>query len=235
MRVFILSIFLVGCCIPQTDEITRPMDPTTVPERETPVNPFVVASLGFSNDPSPKSIKLVATAIIVSQRYAVTCHHCIWSQGQGSKYIAIYEPGKKVPVRLPVKIVRTDEQHDLALLEFDYDRPVSIAKLAPAYQRDPNGFYNGKAHTRQYPYVVGNVWYKSGRYDVKQEVFETTLRASDVAVVVMKGEVPEPGDSGSGVFNSNGQLVGLVNYMFSGMVGIVTVDKIRTILDEEDF
>ena len=234
----LLCVLTLGCCstAPNPDGVNSCdiSNPKAMNQNEY-MNPLCVGLIGYDkrNSPNPTHVVYTATAVIVSQKTAVVCWHSIWMQGKGNKYLCVFEEGNDLPVALPFVVKKVDKTHDLAIIEFDYDKPLIISKLAEKFEFDRDGFLNVKAFTRMYPYVVDNIWFKQGSYDFKD--VSSGVVCHEMGVVNMKGERLEHGDSGSGIFNKRGELVGICSFQLPTMVGIVPINTIKALMEEEEF
>ena len=118
--------------------------------------------------------------------YILTCYHVLNACSEDKLYV------RTIKGKLPTTIIKINEEEDLALIKVN-ERLNKKAIKGVVKQYKLGGFVNSTGHYLGKPYFYneGVITAKSGRYLVCQ------LPTAS-------------GDSGSGVFNRKGELVGLV-------------------------
>lgn len=144
-----------------------------------------------------RTVKGSGTGFLISENgYIVTCYHVV----EGSKEIFVEIKDKDYPAQL----VSFDKENDIAILKvknitFDTlyikfnDKPIQVSEeiFTLGYPLALAGMGN------KIKYVDGKISSKTG-YNNSIHSFQTTLPV-------------QPGNSGSPVFNQQGQLIGLIN------------------------
>ena len=138
--------------------------------------------------------------IISADGYVVTNNHVI----EGARSVTVTANGKKYPATL----IGTDSQSDLALLK------INANDLTPAVLGDSSKLVVGELAI-----AVGNPLGElggtvtSGIISALDRVI--TIDGQDMSLLQTDASI-NPGNSGGGLFNINGQLIGIVNAKSSG-------------------
>lgn len=158
------------------------------------------------------------TAVYISPNRAMTAGHCVENAIKGKMWVRTDE-GKSFPVR----VLRANQKHDLALLAVDGSPHKKYARLAKtplkkgdkvylwSSQDDSPGTYNEG--------IVANfIWNKD---------------QDDMPLIIHTAAIL-PGASGSGLFNRRGELVGINNMRQGAISSAVDILAVRHLLEEQE-
>ena len=136
-----------------------------------------------------------------NQALVVTCGHLFReSKGEGPLTVEIFEPvagGVRSVGQVPAKVISYNLERDLALVGIWLDRPVSAAAIAPKGSPIEEGDR------------VVSVGCSNGQDPTALESRITKLDRYKGPPNIEVSGAPEKGRSGGGLFNQNGQLIGV--------------------------
>jgi hypothetical protein len=137
------------------------------------------------------------------------------------------------PLAVPFKTLMMDKGKDIAIIGFHHTSFDKSARIADKYKWDPRGFKSITAVKYRTPTLKGKkLWFHNGEVRFKD-------KDSDVLVSGLKivyngtGEEFQHGDSGSGIYNADGELIGILSAVFANdRCGIIPAETIREALNE---
>lgn len=163
------------------------------------------------NDEEDGSMHAYCTGVWVGERLIVTAAHCVEDAYQSPRYVTkadVYDANgdeRKYPHERSSHVMRIDADHDVALLFADEVPAHSIAELATHVDQGDRVFSMG--HSK------GLLWsYSSG------DVAAVRVEAIDTEPMrwVQSTAPISPGNSGGGLFNADGRLVGICSRAYAG-------------------
>src|SRR5438132_88159 len=162
---------------------------------------LVAGILCAAEGPSGPVEKPAGSGVIVHpDGYILTAHHVV----SNARRIVVVTPGE---FRAPAIIVSTDPEHDLTLLKIE----------TIGFSEAPIG-YAGAVRLDEEVIVVG---YQFGLREVSVSHGRiSAVRTKGVNRVFQVDAAVNPGNSGGPVFNSRGELIGIVTTKFSHPSGI---------------
>ena len=151
---------------------------------------------------APPAERPAGTGVIVhSDGYVLTAQHVV----AGAKRIVVVTSGE---FRAPATLISTDQEHDLALLKIE-TVGLSEARLG----------YAGAVHLDQEVIAVG---FQFGLKEVSVARGRiAAVRTKGVQRVFQVDAAINPGNSGGPIFNSEGEVVGILTTKFTHPSGIV--------------
>jgi serine protease Do len=189
MRLFPLlaSVFLVGC--------------TTFPPPDVPAKPVLAEYLRQVTVSLEMSSGGLCSGVWVGKHVVLTANHCVADLEDGETLVvSTVDTPKGGGVR--AEVLALDEDHDLALVA-TLDEPSHPIALAGPMPR-----VGDRVETMGHPYEM--YWsYSSGDVAaIRDDV------SDDRPMKVIQATAPiSPGNSGGGLFNEKGELVGICSYM----------------------
>lgn len=134
------------------------------------------------------------SGVVVGDGIVVTNHHVVAGRGT----ISVRRQGK----RTPAKLLAIDPKRDLALLEADdLDAPRVVIRASASLEVGETVFAIGAPHGLELSLSDGLV---------------SALRDQDGARLVQTTTPVSPGSSGGGLFDTRGQLVGIITFSREG-------------------
>ncbi len=200
---FFLGLFLGACA--------RPVGPPTVVQLQS--HEIDAASL------ADKTVALVAategghrpfcSGVWVSPKEILTANHCVDKQELGDQewfFVRSDVYGKQASMRpRSARLYAVDADHDLALLRVANPPPHEVASLSTSNIR-AGAFAQSMGHS------LGLLWSYSAGYVAAARQMDVTGRD----LLWLQAAVPiSPGNSGGGLFDENGALIGLAHATYS--------------------
>lgn len=180
---------------------------------------LVTATLNISVPaPSPKHPHYYSiagcTAVFISPNELLTAGHCV-AESRGRQWVKTYEG-----TTYTATILKIDKVRDLALIKID--KPINhvYTSLGPPVERGQDIYTVNSGEWMQNTYNVGIV-----NNIIIDEDEGNTLNIVHSAVIL-------PGASGSGLFNSKKQLVGINTATLKGLSEATDIKEIRIFLDK---
>jgi S1-C subfamily serine protease len=213
MRSGVLFLFgvVLGACARPAPPATAPSASASHVEAAVDLEAKTVALVGHDDEGRPRSF---CTGIWVSASSILTANHCVDEAkvGDDFEYAVredIYAPGelheRATIVTRSAKLYAIDEEHDLALLRAASPLPLHRFARASLEPVRPGAFAQAVGHS------LGLWWsYSSG--DVAA-VRQAAVGGMDILWVQATTPI-SPGNSGCGLFDENGELIGLAHGVF---------------------
>jgi len=208
-----LAILLMACASPFTRNAPPPL-PSKIDA--APMLKDKTVALVHVDD--PKNIRAYCTGVWVSESSILTAHHCMNDAPTGTKIHYVvesdvfevrndipqqYQPKKKIVPREAL-VSALDPPHDLALLRSVMPVRHGVAKLA-----------RQKILPGQFAQQVGQslgMWWSYSSGDIGAVRWQD---AGDGPMLWVQTTVPtSPGNSGGGIFNAKGELIGICHGTF---------------------
>jgi S1-C subfamily serine protease len=200
---------LIGACAKPLPAAPMPSGPSHVVMARELADETVALVAYNSGEARP-----YCSGVWVTPDIVLTAHHCVddLDLGEALDYSVrddVYAPGtnnrKPVAVSRAARLLSTDPGHDLALLRATNVPPHRVARLAdgPIYQGE---FAQAMGHS------LGLWWtYSSGDVSSVREI-----EVNDMDLIWIQANVPiSPGNSGGGLFNEDGALIGIAHATFA--------------------
>jgi Flp pilus assembly protein TadD len=183
--------------------------------------------------------------IDVDRRWVITCHHVVSGQGDVEIVFPAWKDGRLIQdrkyyvntaQRYKGKVIRTDPRRDLVIVQMEVLPPGTAALVLARDSGQPGDNLNMIGN----PAASGAMWnYATGTLRaVYQKKFTYKDTQHEVDALIGETQLPgNPGDSGSAVFNDQGEVVGV----HSGgtpdnvqmMATYIDVSEVRALLNEQ--
>lgn len=182
------------CCIPTTK----------APEQAQ----FDVAKAALETVALIDNEHVYCTGVWVSDDQILTAAHCVDEHplGDGIDYAVSKDISKEPVLVLPAKLVALDADHDLALLKSDKPHGSAYAVLADHVTQGE------RAHTMGQP--LGALW--SYSVGVVAAVRTADIDDTGAKLWVQTTAPTSPGNSGGGLYNDAGELIGIAHGAYTG-------------------
>lgn len=143
----------------------------------------------------------LGSGFIVDPRgYVITNEHVV----HRAKTVEVIIKGREV---LPATILSVDQDHDLALLKVDADRPLVALPLGHSAEVKRQEVVLALG----FPFGEGSITTTSGRI--------VSIRTEDANQLIVTDAVANPGNSGGPLLNEKGEVVGVISSLLLAEVG----------------
>ncbi len=148
------------------------------------------------------------TGVWISETEILTANHCVDDHplGDSVDYAVSKDISKEPVLVLPAKLVARDTDHDLALLKSDKPHGPEHAVLASRVTQGE------RAHTMGQP--LGALW--SYSLGVVSAVRMADIDDTGAKLWVQTTAPTSPGNSGGGLYNDAGELIGIAHGAYTG-------------------
>lgn len=215
MRLFF--VFLLGLIVGCAGGPTRA--PASGPSREVTAVELASKTIALI-EPADGEVRLYCSGVWVGPKTILTAHHCVAEQKLGdlvtfvTRDDVLDRDGKEhLRTVRPSALVVTDEAHDLALLCSRDQPPHGIAT------------FGGLPVAGSFAQAMGHpmgLWFSYSSGDIA--AVRTTNAGLESPITWIQATVPiSPGNSGGGLFNAAGDLIGIASRARTGRAQLLNL------------